>query len=132
MARPSSRALIELTERTVGIWFMQIDATTDWMAHMDQTDTHWQLTYRFRYYKGDQALKFEESEDEKSWTRMVAEKANVTRKEFLERVDFVIVELMKATGNEPDVVFMGDGGIAEFTKELAAKPWTQVETRTYH
>lgn len=126
--------MIELKEGfTVGLWFIPVDATTDWMAHMGQTDTEWQLDYRFRYYQGDQTLQFEESQDRKSWTRMTADKANVTLLEFKRRVTYAVEQLERASGQTADCILVEDYPTFEaFAKALEGKSWTQVQRRTYH
>lgn len=124
--------MIEITADTIAIWFMPISETSDYMAHVGQNDTEWKLTYRFRYYRGDQTKQFEESEDEKSWTTMTAPKEMCTQEAFEKRVEFALAELVKVSGQEPDVIRMGPGGVQEFAKELMARPWANTEQRTYH
>ena len=54
---------IELTEKIVGIWFVDLDNESDWLGAMERTDEGYQVTYRFRYYVDDKA---HDSDDKKS------------------------------------------------------------------
>jgi hypothetical protein len=56
-----------LNEKTIGIWYIQLSEKADWLGHLAHVEDGIELTYRFRYYEGDQSLMFEESEDRKSW-----------------------------------------------------------------
>jgi hypothetical protein len=58
--------VIELDEKIVAIWYLQITNTQDWMAAIREIEPEekFELTYRFRYYKDDKAF---ESKDKKNW-----------------------------------------------------------------
>ena len=124
--------MIEVTEDTIAIYFLSLNETSDWMACWHQNRDDWILTYRFRYYRGDQTKQFEESEDEKNWYSMSAPKAKVQRREFEDRVLFVIGELERMTHNEHDVVEMDERGVDGFIEDLQSRSWTQVERRDIH
>lgn len=57
---------IELSDKTVAIWFLAVTPTTDWMAHIEELEPEasYKLTYRFRHYKDDNHF---DSADEKNW-----------------------------------------------------------------
>lgn len=55
---------IELTEKTVGIWYMQVTEKSDWLAAVTEVDDGFLFQYRFRYYEDHKAF---DSKDRKNW-----------------------------------------------------------------
>lgn len=68
---PKDQAGMVINEKTVGVWFMPITETQDWMATVREVepDARYELVYRFRYYKDDKAF---DSQDEKNWYKATA------------------------------------------------------------
>jgi phage terminase large subunit-like protein len=59
--------VIELDEKTVGIWFLATSPSQDFLAGICEIEPEkkYRLTYRFRLIKDDKV--FDDSEDEKHW-----------------------------------------------------------------
>ena len=126
-------ARIELSERTIAIWFISLDPASDWMGHLEETEVAgtFRMVYRFRYYQGDQDLQFEESEDKKVWYELKAE--DTTKAQVLHDMRDVVTKLAGATVNrEYDEILMDEGGLEAFVEQLQSRSWTQFEKRTYH
>jgi hypothetical protein len=64
--------MLTLDEKTVGLWFIELDDSSDFMAMLACTDNDhaWEFVYRFRYYLDDKAF---DSADKKSWYRATIE-----------------------------------------------------------
>ena len=127
-------ARIVLSERTIAIWFISLDPKSDWMGHLESIegeDNAYRMTYRFRYYEGDQNLQFEESQDKKAWYELEAR--NTSKEQVLHDMRDIVTKLAGATVNrEYDEILMDEGGLEEFTEALQSRSWTQFERRTYH
>ena len=60
--------MIEIDEKTVGLWSLQVTNKMDWLASIRELipNEKYELIQRFRHYNDDKAF---ESEDEKHWER---------------------------------------------------------------
>ena len=124
--------MIEITAKTVGIWFVKIDEESDWMGALTQTDElghEFEFEYRFRYYRGDPSKTFEESEDKKNWYGMTAK--GTTRSTMLEKIRQGANEMAVAAGTELEEV-LNDGAFDEFTRDLQGRNWIRFEVRPIH
>ena len=74
---------IELTDKTIGIWYIAIE-NQDWLAHIAEEEEYYQLDYRHRYYVDDNAF---DSEDVKNWYSVKMLKANISLQEVLTLMD---------------------------------------------
>jgi hypothetical protein len=62
--------LIIFDEKFVGLWFLAtIPGSQDWLAGLSEIvpDEKYRLTYRFRYYTGDQSKNPFDDADKKNW-----------------------------------------------------------------
>jgi hypothetical protein len=61
--------MITFDEKIVGVWFMQTTPKQDWMAGVSEVvpDKVYELSYRFRYYDGDQSKDSFNDGDTKNW-----------------------------------------------------------------
>lgn len=58
--------MIEINETTLGVWRIQLTPDSDWCMGINRApDGHWDVSYRFRYYKDDRTDAL--SKDEKHW-----------------------------------------------------------------
>lgn len=110
--------MIEISEKTVGVWFVQCSERIDWMAHIAEVkpEEEYKLTYRFRHYKDDKVF---ESQDEKHWFSgdLHGTKAFVIA--ALNKVSeslYEVERLMRWYG-------LNEGNIQEFTKKLSDAPF---------
>lgn len=121
--------MIEFNDRTIGVWFVQLaeggaDKGSDYLASVFRTIDDDMLTtlYRFRYYRGDQSLTFEESQDEKNWYRITHPDDDEQKAIRIQRD--CVKQLWMASGGKRYEVMMGSGGIDEFIERFKAMPFT--------
>lgn len=113
---------IEITENTIGLWFMQLSETADFHAGLQQIGPEsFELIYRFRYYdQEDPGNDPFSKQDRKSWWKGQfsgpKEKALLAMREFCRQVGAV-------QGYEFDEVLMIDGNVAEFFEVLRGREW---------
>jgi hypothetical protein len=116
-------ALLNIDEKTVGIWFLALTDDCDWMCGVSETEPEkkYQINYRFRYHKDDKVF---DSADEKS---SYGVKASCTRSFAIATVRHIASE-MKAKGaiGEIDELLMQDGDVDRFLKEFRDKPYVYI------
>lgn len=118
---------IELTERLLGIWFVECDEKTDWLGSLERDEEKGGVifTYRFRYYVDDKSF---DSKDRKNWTSFhiggeSGEKAvDVVRK--------LCVHLSTVDDGKIYECLMGDGGMDEFMEKFEQMPFAKVKKLT--
>ena len=119
---------IELTESTVGMWFVS-DGEQDVMFHLAKEDDVATLTYRFRTYVDEEAF---DSKDEKSWHGMTCDlkKTPLGEQKLIDTVEMMIEELQAKTPSELIVhkVFMGAGGLDDFMERFMKLPCMHAKT----
>lgn len=113
---------IEITERTIGIWFLYLNDSSDWMAGLWREDDGIHLSYRFRYYRDDKLD--ETSEDEKNWySLMTGESVQVSIRTVRDLIEGMQEELGAGESWE---ILMGERGVEDFTKEFLSMPWAHI------
>lgn len=113
---------IEITERTIGIWFLLLEEKSDWMAALWHEDDGVHLSYRFRYYRDDKLD--ETSKDRKSWYSLTTgETAQVSVRAIRDLIEGMQEELGAGQSWE---ILMGERSVEEFTEEFISMPWAHV------
>lgn len=115
---------IQITEKTIGIWFVALNAGSDWMCGVTELDNgEAEIRYRFRYGKPeDDPFAFK---DKKNWYIATAA---FTRDDAIKHIRKLSIALALASGGERGEVLMNDARDVEaFMKEFAAQPWAHVK-----
>lgn len=115
-----------IDENTIGIWFMNLSATSDWMGHLYLEEGRPHLRYRFRYYDpADPSNDPFSYKDSKSWW---SASFNGTKEEAIHTVRQLVRELESQSGNKCDELLMRDGNVKRFFNALSRKMWAHLKT----
>ena len=121
--------MIELTEATVGIWFVSVNEEQDWMAALNDGGDKWELTYRHRYYTDKEQEGFFNN-DKKNWYQMSLQKENHPTAISACVVVRQAAAQLAAMGNHDafvDELRRDDKTMEEFAEELMLKPWASAQ-----
>lgn len=113
---------INITERLVGMWFMNLRGDLDFLAGLEATDTGFKLTYRFRYGSDPEPWS---DKDVKNWYVM-----NITKhskSEAITKLHALIHMLESRSGHQCDELLMRNGDTQAFIRELNAKKWAHMK-----
>lgn len=113
---------IEISERTIGLWYVQLGrpGESDWLGSLYRTkEGALEAQYRFRYYKGDQSLHFEESEDESSWYQMEIDGDDIDRAVGV--MQFIVEKLWTESGGQRYEILMSQEGNKDAFMETLKK-----------
>lgn len=109
--------MIEIDEKTVGIWLLSLDPFTDWLGALREEDSGYRLTYRLRFYDPrDPDNDPFSGKDVKKWYQM---KTELPRGEALMKVQGVVLDLERRSGNKAHEVLMSERGVKGFLDEMA-------------
>lgn len=110
--------MITLDAQVVGIWFLTISPTSDWMLCLREleADVRYEIIYRFRYYKDDKVF---ETEDKKSWYRATGEG---TRAFSIAAMRMMAAEMARVASG-PSYEIMNDKGIEDFMRRFMDMPF---------
>lgn len=111
---------IEITEHTIGMWFLPLSDDSDYLAALELTPQGVKLTYRFRYHGEVTNPWAPNSNDRKSWYSGVS---RTTPEEAIATVRALIAVLESSSGRQSYELLMHDGDVDRFTAELYAQPW---------
>lgn len=115
--------MIEITEKTVGIWFLTIADDQDWLCGVTEVEPEkeYKLAYRFRYHKDGKVF---DSADEKSGATVTAKCSRAYVLAAVKR----LANDMKTLGaiGELDELMMKSGDVDKFVNALMEKPWAFV------
>ena len=121
---------MKLTKDTVGLWYFQVNETTDWLAHLFKIDDGaFKLETRFRYYDpddpGNDAFSIK---DRKSWYELTIREQDVAV--VLKKVRFVVMMMEKQSNHgEPAVeLLMDEQGVDGLIDRLKAQPFAHTQT----
>lgn len=118
---------MEFDGKTVGLWFLPIAETQDWMcmAREIEPDLKYEIVYRFRYYKDDKAF---DSKDEKSWYRATVAG---TRAFVIASLRTVARLLFEAGALHQPFEILNEGDFKQFTKKILDGPFifARMETK---
>lgn len=118
--------MIQITERTVGMWFMRLNEASDYMAHLETLEGGgYKLTYRFRYYNSDEPW---DDKDRKEWYA-VGMKPETTIEQALDVVRNLVGVMSVVSGFECDEVLKKDMNVDAYLEVLKARPWMHMQTR---
>jgi hypothetical protein len=108
---------IEITESTIGVWFLTLDRKTDFLAALETVPEGFKLSYRFRYYGAieDPWL----GNDKKNWYSGIFKG---TKEAALNTMRAVVEGLEERSGRTCTELLMTNG-LDAFMKEFAAQPW---------
>ncbi len=117
--------MIELTEHTIGIWFVTLGEKGDWLGSVWKTDKGYEIAYRFRYYVDDKTF---DSEDKKHWYKSEISKDSGDEAKVIQVMRDVSEVLWIAGGGKRYEVMMESGGIEEFMAEFQKLPFVTAKT----
>lgn len=118
---------IEITERTIGTWFLVLTDISDYMAGMEwETDEdlkaqfgNIKLTFRFRYYDIDNPEPWA-GKDKKNWYSTVLKET--TKQDAVLKFEKVLHGMEIMTGNKADEI-INNGTPQEFIEKFTSMPW---------
>lgn len=118
---------IELTEKLLGIWFVECDEKTDWLGSLERDDEKGGVifTYRFRHYVDDKSF---DSNDRKNWTSY-----HISGESAEKAVDVVrnlCVHLSTVDEGKIWECMMGDDGMEGFMERFEQMPFASVKKYT--
>lgn len=113
---------IEVTERTVGMWFMNLADDVDFLGGLSTTDAGFKFVYRFRYYADPEPWS---DDDKKNWYQMNI--TNRSKTETIQKIQALIHALEERTGRQCDELLMRNGDTQAFLRELTAKRWAHTK-----
>lgn len=122
--------MIELNDTTVGIWFIGVDDTQDWMGALSDRGDHFELVYRHRYYTdGDGFF----NDDKKNWynLRLAKDERHQTQELAIEAVRLIVAKFASKTRDKftDEIVRLVDGaaGTEQMGAVLMAKDWASAQ-----
>jgi hypothetical protein len=113
---------VEISERTIGLWFMSLNETTDFLAGLQSMDEGFELRYRFRYYKEESPWS---DKDEKHWYTVRIDKSK-SKAEAIQATQLVVRLLEEKSGQQCDELLVRNGDTSTFMAELASKRWAHM------
>ena len=116
--------MINITDRTIAIWYVQLgigERGSDWLASLWREDDGIKGTYRFRYYRGDQSLQFEDSQDVKHWVEL--DLCKYTEEKTIHVMRVMAESLADLSGGEKWELMMGTGTVTQFMDEYKKLPF---------
>lgn len=115
--------MIELSEQTIGVWFVALNDTTDFLGSIWRADGgELKLAYRFRYYEGDQSLEFEKSQDRKNWYAM--DLKGETEEKAIAVMRLLVEKLWKDSGGQRYECLVDYHGFDDFVERFKSMPFT--------
>lgn len=115
----------EITENTVGLWYMSLTDTSDWLCCVNKmSDKEYSIRYRFRYYKDDNA---HNSEDVKNWYSVIVKEDSFEK--MIEQMRKVATLLGETADTEYDEILMQNGDVDQFMLDLMSKEWAHVRIK---
>ena len=126
--------MIVIDENFVGMWFMNLSQTVDWMGSLMMDEGGFKMVYRFRYYDSEDPGNDPYSgKDKKSWyevkiTDRTLDEAIKVARDMAEMLRVASV----GTGYNPelDEIMMGAGGPAGVLEEMKKRDWAHAREGT--
>jgi len=119
---------MELTENTVGIWYVQVSKESDWLMTVNEDDETYNMTYRWRYYEDDKNF---DSEDRKSWYSATTLKDKISKEKLIANMREAVELILNFPGSEKSwELLMEDHDIKAFMKKFEALPFVHMEVHT--
>lgn len=118
--------MIEFTERTIGVWYCELDGSQDYLCSVWRTEEGGLVCkYRFRYYVDDKSF---DSDDKKNWYEMELKKSDFAAEQHLIANMRMVVDLLgKSSGGETYELMMDDGGIDAFIERFKDMPFASTK-----
>ena len=121
---------ILISERLVGLWFMQLDERSDYMGALESLpEGGFRFKYRFRYNDPDPSAPQDpfspKNKDVKHWYEV---KCPSSKGESLAAVHVIIRLLEEKSGHRCTELMMRNGDVNAFMREFAAQPWANMKT----
>ena len=119
--------MIELNERVIGMWYIQLTPDQDFLSSLFTTEEgELKGVYRFRYYKDDKTF---HSDDQKNWYSMTI--TDDTISESVEKFRLVFNKLRHMSGtDEAYEILMDENGVDDFMERFAKLPFVHVQALT--
>lgn len=117
--------MMEISENTVGLWWMKLGNDGDWMAHLYKEESRFVLQYRFRYYNPDVPDPFS-NKDKKRWFK-IATRGHITLDDALEQTRELIKDFERRCGEKCDEILMENGNVEDFMKRLQRKEYVHIK-----
>ena len=115
---------IEITERTIGVWCVDMNEDSDWLGSLWETDENYEMAYRFRYYVDD--LTFD-SKDTKHWYAAHVSKDHTTKDDVIKCMRGAVELIWREKGGKRHELMMGSGGVDEFMIEFEKLPFVSAK-----
>lgn len=119
--------MIDLSEKTVAIWYILLDSGTDWIAGITELveNEEYLIQYRFRYYEDNKVF---ESKDRKNWYE------GTTRgtKNYVLGCFKTVARDFKILSLYPESFFelINEGDFKDFMKKLQDAPFSHARMAT--
>ena len=119
---------IKLDNDTIGVWFLRVAHDQDFTGALAPVESGLELTYRFRYYRGDQSKQFEESEDVLNFYKVTM--PGHDRDQGIAKVREILNMLLEKRGHPelgPIYEVINDGDMDAFITEFMQQDWTRAK-----
>jgi hypothetical protein len=110
---------INFDESIRGIYYASLDEKTDWMLGINETDEHWVVQYRFRYYHSDNPW---DAEDKKNWYSMKID-ASEPLADVVAFVETMFERIEEEAEGDCYKLLRGKGTHAQFFEEFKGLPF---------
>jgi hypothetical protein len=121
--------MIELTEKAVGIWYVQVTPMQDWMAALVEIEPgKYDLKYRHRYYAEENNSAWD-GQDRKSWYTGTVTASREAAIAGLREVGQKLAALAKQDGNDTSFdEILNEGDYDAFLQKVMDAPWAHSKT----
>jgi len=116
---------LELSERTIGIWSVDLMNGSDWLGSVWREGNQYVMEYRFRYHVDDKTF---DSKDKKNWYRAKIAANTTTEDELISAIRTIVKVMWQVSGGKRYEILMGSGGAPEMMAEL--KKWPSISMLT--
>jgi len=115
---------IELSEKTIGVWAVSIDAESDWLGACWRDGDNYVMAYRFRYYVDD--LTFD-SKDRKNWYECKVSVSENSEDHVVAAMRESARLLWEKSGGKRYEIMMDGGGIDRMLEDMANWPMVSMK-----
>jgi len=116
---------MELSENTIGIWYVQTSETSDWLMTVNEDNESYDMTYRWRYYEDDKNF---DSDDRKTWYSGTIAKTTTSREKLLAGMRGTVELMLKfPEAGKSWELLVEDHDIKAFMKKFESLPFVHME-----
>lgn len=112
---------VEITDKTVGIWYVDVRPGMNWLCHLSGVDGDLLVIYRFRYYTDPRPWA---KDDRTNWYKA---HSFVTRERGIESCRAVAAVMRNVDGTTVHELLMDSGGTDEFMERFIKLPFVNVK-----